>query len=130
MTAIQTHANSIQPNYPDPQATPQQPSVAFGQPSHGTATAVKALEDVAHGVKVTVEEVFAWAEEKVEKLGAQKDDAGPYTSHATIAPSDLDPIGSGLLAAVPQQERKSAHVSGRKQGNEMENEAEKGDDNK
>jgi hypothetical protein len=101
--------------------------VPFGQPSHGTATAVKALEDVAHGVKVTVEEVFAWAEEEVEKLGKQSDDTGPYASPATCAPSDSDPIGSGVLPTVSKQESKSIDASERKAGDE---EVGKGDNDK
>lgn len=89
--------------------------MSIGQPFDGTATAVKALEDAAQGVKVTVEEVIAWAEKKVEKLGAETDDEGPYTSHATCAPSDLDLIGSGVLAAVPAQESKRLEESSRKE---------------
>lgn len=98
------------------------------QPSRGTATAAKALEDVTHGVKVAVEEVFAWAEEKVEKLGRQSDDTGPYTSPATCAPSDLDPIESGVLAAVPKQESKSIDESERKAGDEEKEKIGEADD--
>jgi hypothetical protein len=68
-----------------------------------------------------VEEVIAWAERKIEKLVAESDETGPYTSHATCAPSDLDPIGSGVLAAVPAHgSQKTDEMSRKKSEDDIE----------
>jgi hypothetical protein len=63
----------------------------------GTESAAKVVEIVVHGVKVAVDGAIAWAEKKAEELSLESDKNGPYTSPATCAPSDLDPIASGAL---------------------------------
>lgn len=64
-----------------------------------TTSTLKAAEEVAKGVKSVVDEAVAWAEEKVGKLSAKEEDGtGPYGSPATCAPSDLDPIATGIYA--------------------------------
>ena len=63
------------------------------------------VEELAHGVKVVVDGAVAWAERKVEKLTAENDSTGPYTSPATCAPSDMDVIASGILPALPKEEK-------------------------
>jgi hypothetical protein len=58
---------------------------------------------VAHSVKTAVDGAFAWAEKKARELSSASDSTGPYTSQATCAPSDLDPIASGVLATMGTQ---------------------------
>ena len=70
----------------------------------GTHTAAKVLEEVAHGVKIAVDEAVAWVEKKAEALSSESDSTGPYTSPATCVPSDLDPIACGALPAVLKEE--------------------------
>jgi hypothetical protein len=91
-----------------PSYTPKSPSTPFGQHTDGTESAAKAVEVVVHGVKVAVDGTIAWAEKKVEELGSTTDNIGPYTSPATCAPSDLDPIASGVLPAMPLQQENGA----------------------
>lgn len=86
--------------YPTP---PSQPSTPFGQRTDGTQSAAKAIEGVVHGVKVAVDGAIAWAGKKVDDLSLEADSTGPYTSQATCAPSDLDPIAGGILAAMSMQ---------------------------
>jgi hypothetical protein len=59
---------------------------------------------MVHGVKAAVGGAIAWAEKKVDDLSSQSDSTGPYTCQATCVPSDLDPIASGVLAAMPMQQ--------------------------
>lgn len=68
-----------------------------------TATAAaKVAEDVAKGVKSTIEGVVAWTEAKAAKLSEHREDGtGPYDSPGTCAPSDQDAIGAGILPAMP-----------------------------
>jgi hypothetical protein len=82
-------------------STPAKPPTPFGQRTDGTQFAAKIVEDIAHGVKVAVDGAIAWAEQKVDKLSAETDSTGPYTSPATCMPSDLDCIASGILPAMP-----------------------------
>lgn len=50
---------------------------------------------------MAVDGALEWAEKKAEQLGEETDDTGPYASPATCAPTDLDPIASGVLPAMP-----------------------------
>lgn len=73
------------------------------------------MDKVSQGMKAAVDGALAWAEEKVEKLGSEHDNTGPYASPATCVPSDLDPIASGVLPAMPPQTpSKSGSNEGRK----------------
>lgn len=85
---------------------PSKPPTPFGQRTDGTASAAKAVEDVAHEVKVAVDKALDWAEKKADKLSDEADTTGPYTSPATCAPTDMDPIASGFLPAMPTQTKK------------------------
>jgi hypothetical protein len=76
---------------------------------------------VAHSVKAAVDGAFAWAEKKAEKLSSAPDSTGPYTSQATCAPSDLDPIASGVLATMGTQGTGGTNRSMEKQGTQGEN---------
>ena len=98
------HTYFMQPQSPD---TPKQPSTPFGQRIDGTQSAAKVVEDVVHGVKAAVDGAIAWAEKKADALSSESDRTGPYTSPATCVPSDLDPIASGALSAVLNEEEKS-----------------------
>jgi hypothetical protein len=81
----------------------------------GTQSAAKVVEEVAQSVKSVFEGAFTWAETKVDNLSSESDCTGPYTSQATCVISDLDPIASGVLAAMammketydPAQEQKA-----------------------
>jgi hypothetical protein len=83
---------------------PEQPHIPFGQRTDGTQSAAKAVEEVAHGVKAAVNGAMVWVEKKAEALSSESGGTGPYTSQATCAPSDLDPIASGVLVAMSTQE--------------------------
>jgi len=98
-------ADTLQSGRPGPSSnTPKQPSTPFGQRTDGTQSAAAVVEEVVHGVKTAVDEAIAWAEKKVDELSSGSDSTGPYTSPATCAPSDLDPIASGILPAMLVQE--------------------------
>jgi len=70
------------------------------QRTDGTESVAKLVEDVAHEVKVVVDGALAWTEEKADKLSSEQDSARPYTSPATCAPSDFNPIAGGVLATI------------------------------
>lgn len=91
-----------------PSHAPEQPPTPFGQQTDGTESAAKAVEAAVHGMRAAVEGAVAWAEKKVEELGSKADNTGPYTSPATCAPSDMDPIASGVLPAMPPQQTENA----------------------
>ncbi|KAF2445338.1 hypothetical protein P171DRAFT_484032 [Karstenula rhodostoma CBS 690.94] len=77
-----------------------------------------AVENVASTVKTAASSVLEWTEAKAEKLTAQKEDGtGPYGSVSTCAPSDLDPIGQGVLPALPVAKKEDV---GRGEGEEGE----------
>ncbi|KAF2477815.1 uncharacterized protein BDR25DRAFT_338554 [Lindgomyces ingoldianus] len=66
---------------------------------HSTTTRSSVTEGF---VKKIVDDAVSWAEEKFEKLSVEQGQGvGPYASPATCAPSDLDPIASGVLPAMP-----------------------------
>lgn len=112
--------------------TPKQPSTPFGQRTDGTQSAAEVVEEVVHGVKTVVDGAIAWAEKKADQLSSKSDSTGPYTSPATCAPSDLDPIASGVLPAMLVQEKADQEGPTRKHtGNNERNQDEKecGDDN-
>jgi hypothetical protein len=72
---------------------------------HAASSALSTAADVASSaastVKTAVDDALAWTEAKIEKLSAETEDGtGPYGSMSTCAPSDLDPIGQGVLPAV------------------------------
>ncbi|KAF2134520.1 hypothetical protein P153DRAFT_352507 [Dothidotthia symphoricarpi CBS 119687] len=105
-----------------------------GQITNRTGSAAKIVEDVVHGVQASVEEVVhsvqtvvhdvvAWTEKKAEELSAEVDSTGPYTSPATCAPSDFDPIASGMLPVMAkmQQDEGGDGGSGQEEGKEKEN---------
>ncbi|KAI4688382.1 hypothetical protein J4E81_007978 [Alternaria sp. BMP 2799] len=64
-------------------------------------TTATIVSDVVETVRTAVDSAIAWAEQKVDKLGAEQDTTGPYASPATCMPSDLDAIASGILPALP-----------------------------
>jgi hypothetical protein len=113
---VSEHANK-------PSHTPEQSPTPFGQQTDGTEIAAKVVEAAVHGMKVAVEGAVAWAEKKVEELGSKTDNTGPYASPATCAPSDMDPISSGVLPAMPSQQNENTaeHVN-EKDGEENANE--------
>ncbi|KAF1916253.1 hypothetical protein BDU57DRAFT_516246 [Ampelomyces quisqualis] len=115
-----------------PSQTPEQPFTPFGQQTDGTESAAKAVEVVVHGMKVAVDGAITWAEKKVEKLGSNTDNTGPYTSPATCAPSDLDPIASGVLPAMSLQRDDDTKAPEEKNNNNEEEggEEETADDKK
>lgn len=83
----------------------------------GSGSAAKLVEQVSQGVKDAMYGAIAWAEEKVDKLGSEQDSNGPYTSPATCAPCDLDPIASGVLPAIPTQTPSKKNTEGSKEEN-------------
>lgn len=87
-------------------------------PHAGTSVAGVA-KGVVRGVKTAVDEAVAWAEKKGGNLSAADDGTGPYASPGTCAPSDLDPIASGILPAMPAHKAsKDAASSDSKQDEE------------
>ncbi|KAH9861860.1 hypothetical protein J1614_011613 [Plenodomus biglobosus] len=67
------------------------------------------VDEVVHGVKAAIDGVLSWAEDKVEGLSAKQDDTGPYSSPALCAPSDMDPIASGILPGMPGMHSEKTH---------------------
>lgn len=70
---------------------------------------------------MAVDGALAWAEKKADKLSSEQDSVGPYTSHATRVPSDLDPIADGDLPAIVTkpsggEEAEKESSQGRKEG--------------
>lgn len=82
------------------------------------------VDGVVNGVKAAIDGVLTWAEEKVEELGAEQEDTGPYSSPALCAPSDLDPIASGVLPAMPSR-NVGEHRQGQDKGLEQDGNREK-----
>jgi hypothetical protein len=72
-------------------------------------------------VKAVVGGAIAWTEKKVDDLSSEADSIGPYTSQATCVPSDLDPIASGVLAAMPLQRMDGTDESVQAQNDEKGN---------
>ncbi|KAH7091043.1 hypothetical protein FB567DRAFT_517788 [Paraphoma chrysanthemicola] len=83
----------------DPDALTRR-STPFGQQTESTVSAAKVVEEVVHGVKAAVDGAISWAEKKAGELRSHSDSAGPYTSPATRAPSELDAIATGVLPAM------------------------------
>ncbi|KAH5683181.1 hypothetical protein HBI21_037280 [Parastagonospora nodorum] len=115
----------------EPTNTPKQASTPFGQRTDGIHSAAEVVEEVVHGVKTVFDGAIAWAEKKADQLSSGSDSTGPYTSPATCAPSDLDPIASGVLPAMLVQEKVDQERPTQKHtGNDERNRDEKecGDD--
>lgn len=73
--------------------------------SDDTSRTTTLVSEVIHGAKAAVDDALAWAEKTVEALGSDQDGVGPYESPGTCMPSDLDPIASGILPAMPNKTR-------------------------
>lgn len=71
-------------------------------------------------MKVAVDGAIAWVEKKAEALSSESDNNGPYTSPATCAPSDLDPIASGVLPAMSPPKKNVEEESTKKHNDEEE----------
>jgi hypothetical protein len=113
-----------------PSDTPKQPSTPFGQRIDGTKSAAKVVEEVVHGVKVAVDGAMAWAEKKAEQPSSEADNNGPYTSPATCAPSDLDPIASGALPIMSTSKKATEEDTAKEQNNAEEGTKEETSDGK
>ncbi|RAR10002.1 hypothetical protein DDE83_005217 [Stemphylium lycopersici] len=68
-----------------------------------SSRATTLISEVIHGARAAVDDALAWAEKTVEALGSNQDGVGPYDSPGTCMPSDLDPIASGILPAMPNK---------------------------
>ncbi|KAF2853676.1 hypothetical protein T440DRAFT_389173, partial [Plenodomus tracheiphilus IPT5] len=105
-----------------PSSTPSSPNAKSDVPQ----SVGQVVDGVVNGVKSAIDGVISWAEEKVEGLSAEQDNTGPYSSPALCAPSDLDPIASGILPAMPSE---TTHENEEKETKNGENvEAVKKDD--
>ncbi|KAH9869313.1 hypothetical protein IAQ61_006519 [Plenodomus lingam] len=92
-------------------ATPKKspvPTTRPGSPpsdeADNTHSVGQVVEKVVHEVKAVIDGVLSWAEDKADGLSAKQDDTGPYSSPALCAPSDMDPIASGILPAMPSED--------------------------
>ncbi|KAI4659098.1 uncharacterized protein J4E92_003903 [Alternaria infectoria] len=84
-----------------PRSASDNSTISTDGTTEATPTAAAIVSEVVQTVKTAVDGAIAWAEQKVDKLGAEQDTTGPYTSPATCMPSDLDAIASGILPALP-----------------------------
>jgi len=86
-----------------PASTKPSPTAPAEDKTHASPSVGHVVDGVVSGVKAAIDGVLTWAEDKVEELGAEPEDTGPYSSPALCAPSDLDPIASGVLPAMPSR---------------------------
>lgn len=78
------------------------PSEAISKVAKST---VELAKGVAEGVGVAVKGAVNWASKKLEEVAKESDKGlGPYGSQATSAPSDFDPIASGVYSGQPLQD--------------------------
>lgn len=126
---------------PRDELRPEKDGKASGAESPGSTTPSRSAEEkpraspsvghvvdgVVNGVKAAIDGVLTWAEDKVEELGAEPEDTGPYSSPALCAPSDLDPIASGVLPAMPSAENAVERSENQGQGSEVERDVKKHD---
>ncbi|KAI8939096.1 hypothetical protein NX059_004934 [Plenodomus lindquistii] len=90
-------------------APSSRPSSPHDNETDGPQSVGQVVDSVVNGVKATIDGVLTWAEEKVEGLSAEPGDTGPYSSPALCAPSDLDPIASGVLPTMPSENHQKEH---------------------
>jgi len=104
-----------------PRSTSNNSTISTDGTTEATPTAAAIVSDVVETVKTAVDSAIAWAEQKVDKLSAEQDTTGPYTSPATCMPSDLDAIASGILPALPAARQYDGGVDdGVKEGKDTE----------
>ncbi|KAK7183383.1 hypothetical protein DPSP01_000487 [Paraphaeosphaeria sporulosa] len=104
-TAAPTYENIYHAS--PPRTTSDAPLLPHAHSALSTVTDI--ASSAASTVKTTASSARKWTEAKVEKLNAKKDDGtGPYGSVSTCAPSDLDPIGQGVLPALPVAKKEDA----------------------
>ena len=84
-----------------PRSASDSSTISTDGTTEASPTAATIVSEVVQSVKTAVDGALAWAEQKVDKLGAEQDTTGPYASPATCMPFDLDAIASGILPALP-----------------------------
>ncbi|KAJ9649092.1 hypothetical protein H2201_007268 [Coniosporium apollinis] len=69
---------------------------------HATELIVETVKEGAKGVASVVSNIAATIVDKVEKAADDRKDSalGPYSDHATTAPSDMDPVGEAVLLGL------------------------------
>jgi hypothetical protein len=86
---------------------------------HTTQPAAELAGDIAEGLKTVVGDAVKWVEDKVEKLGNEREGGlGPYASPASCDPSGLYPLASGIKPAMEAEKSKSNQVVDTTQGDE------------
>ncbi|KAI4634048.1 uncharacterized protein J4E87_001217 [Alternaria ethzedia] len=104
--------NTAKSSSASPRSASDNSTISTDGTTEATPTAAAIVSEVVQTVKTAVDGAIAWAEKKVDKLGAEQDTTGPYTSPATCMPSDLDAIASGILPALPAARQYDGGVDG------------------